>query len=177
MQRHEQARLHQQLANYTELLLRLNITEEDLDYISNFGAAGGGAREEEDGCPCGPCPCAESVRRLAAAYRPYHGYVALLVCGFGTLANLLNVAVLTRKELRRAPVNRILTALAAADVLVMLEYVPFAVYEYLVLPERRLFPYGWAVFVLFHMHFSQLLHTVSIALTLTLAVWRYIVVR
>ncbi|XP_011496252.1 PREDICTED: uncharacterized protein LOC105360925 isoform X2 [Ceratosolen solmsi marchali] len=67
--------------------------------------------------------------------------------------------------------------LAAADVLVMLEYVPFAVYEYIVLPERRLFPYGWAVFVLFHMHFSQLLHTISIGLTLTLAVWRYIVVR
>ncbi|CAB0034518.1 unnamed protein product [Trichogramma brassicae] len=114
--------------------------------------------------------------RKAAPYRGYHGYVALVVCGFGTLANLVNLAVLTRRELRLAPVNRILTGLAGCDVLVMLEYIPFAVYEYIILPERRLFPYGWAVFVLFHMHFSQLLHTISIALTLTLAVWRYIVV-
>lgn len=121
--------------------------------------------------------CNGFVRRISTTYRSYHGYVALLVCSFGTLANLLNVAVLTRKKLRRAPINRILTGLAAADVLVMLEYVPFAVYEYLILPKRRLFPYGWAVFILFHMHFSQLLHTISIALTLILAIYRYIVVR
>ena len=170
--------------NYTEILRRLNITEEDLDYINNFQTAAGGGvvGNSSDGatsasCSCGPCHCGGLVRRLAASYRLYHGYVALLVCTLGTLMNLLNVAVLTRKELRRAPINRILTGLAAADCLVMLEYVPFAVYEYIVLPERRLFPYGWAVFVLFHMHFSQLLHTISIALTLTLAVWRYIVVR
>lgn len=164
-----------QLSNYTELLRRWNITEEDLDYVNNFGTGAG--IETGGGCSCGPCHCGGLVRRFAASYRSYHGYVALLVCGFGTLANLLNVAVLTHKELRRAPINRILTGLAAADVLVMLEYVPFAIYEYIVLPERRLFPYGWAVFVLFHMHFSQLLHTISIALTLTLAVWRYIAVR
>ncbi|XP_014205864.1 sex peptide receptor-like [Copidosoma floridanum] len=172
--------------NYTELLRHLNITEEDLDYsLSAFGpewSLTGGppvGSSENNGptCQCGPCHCGGLVRRVAGAYRAYHGYVALLVCGFGTLANLLNVAVLTRKELWRAGVNRILTGLAACDVLVMLEYMLFAVYEYLVLPERRLFPYGWAVFVLFHMHFSQLLHTVSIALTLALAVYRYIVVR
>ncbi|XP_016843472.1 sex peptide receptor isoform X2 [Nasonia vitripennis] len=178
---HQQPLAHQ-LSNYTELLRRLNITEEDLDYVNNFGSSAGiggtgGTGGTGGGCSCGPCHCGSLVRRFAASYRAYHGYVALLVCGFGTLANLLNVAVLTRKELRRAPINRILTGLAAADVLVMLEYVPFAIYEYIVLPERRHFPYGWAVFVLFHMHFSQLLHTISIALTLSLAVWRYIAVR
>jgi hypothetical protein len=168
------------LANYTELLRRLNITEEDLDYVSSFGISAGtsvGPGDIWTGCSCGPCHCDGILRRFTDIYRIYHGYVALLVCSFGSLANLLNVAVLTQKELRRAPINRILTSIAAADVLVMLEYVPFAVYEYIVLPERRLFPYGWAVFVLFHMHFSQLLHTISIGLTLTLAVWRYIVVR
>uniref|UniRef100_A0ABD2X7N8 G-protein coupled receptors family 1 profile domain-containing protein n=1 Tax=Trichogramma kaykai TaxID=54128 RepID=A0ABD2X7N8_9HYME len=165
------------LRNSSELLRRLNITEDDIEYVNSFGDDWSTSSSAAVSCNCGSCPCDGFIRRLASSYRGYHGYVALVVCGFGTLANLVNLAVLTRRDLRLAPVNRILTGLAGCDVLVMLEYIPFAVYEYIILPEHRLFPYGWAVFVLFHMHFSQLLHTISIALTLTLAVWRYIVVR
>ncbi|KAL0279163.1 UNVERIFIED_CONTAM: hypothetical protein PYX00_000773 [Menopon gallinae] len=76
-----------------------------------------------------------------------------------------------------APINRILTGLAVADMLVMVEYVPFACYMYLVFPDTRNFPYSWAVFILFHVHFSQILHTISICHTLTLAIWRYIAIR
>lgn len=54
------------------------------------------------------------------------------VCFFGSLANALNVAVLTRRDLAAAPINRLLKWLAVADVFVMLEYVPFAIYRYLV---------------------------------------------
>lgn len=54
------------------------------------------------------------------------------VCFFGSLANALNVAVLTRRDLAAAPINRLLKWLAVADVFVMMEYVPFAVYRYLV---------------------------------------------
>jgi hypothetical protein len=42
--------------------------------------------------------------------------------------------------------------------------------------ENRL-SYGWSAFVMFHAHFSQIFHTISIWLTVTLAVWRYIAVR
>lgn len=104
-------------------------------------------------------------------------YVSLAVCLFGTIANLLNAAVLTRKEMSSAPINRILTGLAVADMLVMLEYVPFSCYMYLIFPDTRNFPYSWALFILFHVHFSQVLHTISICLTLTLAIWRYISIR
>ncbi|XP_043277628.1 G-protein coupled receptor dmsr-1 [Venturia canescens] len=153
--------------NYTHILGKLNITEEDLDYMNNFNT--------ETALPV--CYCSGPIRELAQSYKRYHGYVALMVCIFGTVANVLNVVVLTRKDMAAAPINRILTGLAIADMLVMVEYIPFAVYEYFVLPERQMFPYGFAVFVLFHMHFTQLLHTISIALTLTLAVWRYIAIR
>ncbi|KAK6624526.1 hypothetical protein RUM44_011385 [Polyplax serrata] len=121
--------------------------------------------------------CDGTLKSLAVAYKNIHGYVSLAVCLFGTIANLLNAAVLTRKEMSSAPINRILTGLAVADMLVMLEYVPFSCYMYLIFPDTRNFPYSWALFILFHVHFSQVLHTISICLTLTLAIWRYISIR
>ncbi|CAG2053282.1 unnamed protein product [Timema podura] len=161
-----------------ELLTLLNITDEDIAYLYNMTArsgnydVGGGSAENTLQCYCNGW-----ARDAAEAYRRVHGYFSLVVCIFGTVANLLNVAVLTRKDMAVAPINRILTWLAVADMLVMAEYVPFASYTYLVLPERVDFPYSWAVFILFHVHFAQVLHTISICLTLALAVWRYIVIR
>lgn len=154
----------------------LNITDEDIDYVNKFMdnlsiSCNDNCEQQID------CYCNGTVRDLAIEYKNYHGYVALMVCLFGTLANMLNIVVLTRKDMVATPINRILTGLATADMLVMLEYIPFAIYMYIVLPKRQIFPYGWAVFVLFHMHFTQLLHTISIAITLTLAVWRYIAIR
>ncbi|XP_023727878.1 sex peptide receptor [Cryptotermes secundus] len=123
------------------------------------------------------CYCSGTMREVLVSYKSVHGYFSLIVCIFGTVANVLNVAVLTRKDMVSAPINRILTALAIADMLVMLEYVPYACYAYLVLPGQLYMPYNWAVFVLFHSHFTQVLHTISIGLTLVLAVWRYIAIR
>lgn len=106
----------------------------------------------------------------------YHGYVAIAVCLFGSIANLLNIAVLTRKDMACAPINRILTGLAVADITVMLEYMSFAYYYYIELPGKMNFPYAGAVFILFHTHFTQIMHTISICLTLTLAIWRYLAI-
>jgi len=123
------------------------------------------------------CYCSGAFREVLLFYKSVHGYFSLVVCIFGTVANLLNVAVLTRRDMASAPINRILTALAIADMLVMLEYVPYVSYAYLVLPGEINMPYNWAMFVLFHSHFTQVFHTISIGLTLVLAVWRYIAIR
>ena len=48
----------------------------------------------------------------------------MLVCVFGTLFNLANILVLTHRDMR-SPVNMILTGIAVADCLVMIEYIPF----------------------------------------------------
>lgn len=50
---------------------------------------------------------------------------------FGTIANILNVVVLTKKDMAKAPINRILKWLAVADMFIMLEYIPFAFYQYI----------------------------------------------
>ncbi|XP_017775175.1 PREDICTED: probable G-protein coupled receptor 139 [Nicrophorus vespilloides] len=122
--------------------------------------------------------CESLLSEIAVIYsKKYHVYVSLIVCIFGTIANILNIIVLTRKEMACAPINRILTGLAIADMLIMVEYIPFAYYYYIVLPGKMNFPYFWAMFMLFHTHFTQILHTISICLTLTLAIWRYFAVR
>ncbi|XP_043255166.1 G-protein coupled receptor dmsr-1-like [Colletes gigas] len=163
------------LDNLTGYFDDMNITVEDLDYVNNFTI--GTTTLLKTSSNHTSCYCNGTVKDLAVEYKSYHGYVALVVCLFGTLANMLNIVVLTRKDMVATPINQILTGLATTDMLVMLEYIPFAIYKYIVLPKRQIFPYGCAVFVLFHMHFAQLLHTISIAITLTLAVWRYIAIR
>ncbi|XP_063241752.1 G-protein coupled receptor dmsr-1-like [Bacillus rossius redtenbacheri] len=167
------------LPSRDELLALFNITDEEISYLYKLynASSPAGSGPDVDAESRAECYCGGWARDMADAYRRAHGYVSLAVCLFGTVANLLNVAVLTRKDMRKAPINRLLTWLAVADVLVMVEYVPFACYAYLVLPERVDFPYGWAVFVLFHGHFSQVMHTISICLTQALAVWKYIAIR
>lgn len=116
---------------------------------------------------------------LTLSYVQVHGYLSLLVCIFGSIANFLNIAVLTRRDMR-SPTNTILTGLAIADLLVMFEYIPYTVNEYLFpqfhVPRETQRSYGWAVVALSHSFFSQTSHTISIFLTVTLAVWRYIAI-
>ncbi|XP_043260020.1 G-protein coupled receptor dmsr-1-like [Colletes gigas] len=109
-------------------------------------------------------------------YFQLHGWISLFVCIFGSVANVLNILVLTRREMR-SPTNLILTGLALADLLVMIDYIPYSFHLYLYRRSRQdTFTYGWALFVLFHSHFAQVCHTISICLTLILAVWRYVAV-
>lgn len=126
---------------------------------------------ESTGYECGP--------RLESFHNWYfevHGWASLLVCIFGSIANVLNIAVLTRREMQ-SPTNMILTGLAVADLLVMIEYIPYTIHGYLYKRSRRdTFTYGWSMFVLIHSNFTQVCHTISIFLTVTLAVWRYIAV-
>jgi hypothetical protein len=122
--------------------------------------------------------CGGRLRNFAETYAShYHSYFAIFVCVFGTIANVLNIIVLTRKDMACAPINRILTALAVADILLMVEYIPYVYYHYMALPKSLDFPYQGAIYMLFHVHITQILHTTSICLNLTLAVWRYLALR
>lgn len=112
------------------------------------------------------------------SYKNVHGYISLIVCILGTIANTLNIIVLTRREMR-SPTNAILTGLAVADLAVMIEYIPYTIHDYILwerLPREQQLSYPWACFIKFHSIFAQVLHTISIWLTVTLAVWRYIAV-
>lgn len=107
-----------------------------------------------------------------------HGYASLMICVAGSVANLLNILVLTRKDMI-SPTNVVLTGLAIADLAVLLEYIPYSSHTYLRPKSHSVkdrYTYGWAMLVLWHSNFSQVFHTISIWLTVVLAVWRYIAV-
>ncbi|EDW50191.1 GM14484 [Drosophila sechellia] len=125
-----------------------------------------------------PLYCGSGMDNFHTSYKNMHGYVSLVVCILGTIANTLNIIVLTRREMR-SPTNAILTGLAVADLAVMLEYIPYTIHDYILtdsLPREEKLSYSWACFIKFHSIFAQVLHTISIWLTVTLAVWRYIAV-
>lgn len=124
------------------------------------------------------CYCNGTMRNMAMEYRNLHGYISLFVCIFGTLANYINIAVLTRKKMKTAPFAYILTWLAVTDMLLMMEYIPFVLYMYTDSNFKiTRFSYGAAFYILIHTHLSQVLHTMSICLTLTLAFWRHNAIR
>lgn len=79
----------------------------------------------------------------------------------------------------RSPTNAILTGLAVADMLVMLDYVPYTIHNYIHSGQSmvEIYSWGWSVYALFHAHFSIVCHGISIWLTLLLAIWRYLAVR
>lgn len=123
----------------------------------------------------GPEYCGAGVRAFNESYRTVHGYLALAVCVFGLTTNLLSIIVLTRKTMV-SPTNAILAGLAIADIMVMVMYVPFTLNNYLQVLGKASFSYAWAVFMLTFVHITQVFHTVSIWLTVVLAVWRYLAI-
>lgn len=75
--------------------------------------------------------------------------------------------------------NTILTGLAVADLLVMIDYIPFTFHMYIHADQEthEKYSYPWALFTLCHAHFSVVLHSISTWLTVILAIWRYTSVR
>lgn len=173
-----------------EWLKMLNMTMEDVDYIMNLSIVlknrhRSKLQNDDDSIDgdllrtISSCYCNGTMRNLANLYRNAHGYASLLVCLFGTMANLFNIIVLTRKKMASAPFAYILTWLAITDMLLMIEYIPFVGYMYLGSSRSKIekFSYEGALYILIHTHLSQVLHTISICLTLTLAFWRYNAIR
>ena len=122
-----------------------------------------------------PLYCGQGMKDFRSSYQNVHGYVSLVVCLFGMLANTMNIIVLTRKDMI-SPTNAILTGLALADKVVMIDYIIYAMHHYILVRVsiEEKFSYPWAMYVFIHSHVTQVFHTISIWLTLTLAVWRYL---
>ena len=117
--------------------------------------------------------------KFMKGYKPIHGYLAAIVCVFGVIANILNIVVLTRKNMQTST-NVILTGLAISDALTMAAYFPWVIVMYVVhgteiSPHRD--THGTAVFQMSYAIFSVVVHTISIWLTVTLAVFRYVFIR
>lgn len=116
-------------------------------------------------------------QEFSEQYSNYHGYVSGAICIFGVISNILNIIVLTRRHMI-SPTNSILTALAIADALTMGIYLIYAIYFYIITK-----PYvdhghtkGWMYFVCVTNLVVITCHNISLWLTVSLAVFRYIFV-
>ncbi|ESO91469.1 hypothetical protein LOTGIDRAFT_105773 [Lottia gigantea] len=120
-------------------------------------------------------PNATNLELWANWYRHVHGYAAPIVCIFGVVANILNIVVLTRKNMI-SPTNVILTGLAVSDGLTMAVYFIYAILSHHIYVNRPT-PLTHAQFVMFYAIFSVIAHSISIWLTVALALFRYIFIR
>ena len=109
------------------------------------------------------------------SYRTIHGILAPIICVLGIVANCLNIVVLTRGNMV-SPTNVLLASLAISDGLTMASYFPYVILNYHI---YTIFspPLGNAQYLIFFAVFSVVLHSISIWITVSLAVFRYIVVR
>ena len=69
--------------------------------------------------------------------------------------------------------------MAVADLLLEAEYFPFILYRSLSpgWDEEQRYTWGWSAYMAFHANFSVIIHNVSIWLTLSVAVWRFIMIK
>lgn len=134
--------------------------------------------------------CSSSDRQLLCIYifhryiHNVHGWLSLAVCVFGILANILNVVVLSRKNMI-SPTNAILIGLAVADMLVMCFYLPYTLLEFVQQKDNDCIlddvpvacrSYAAIVYTLVYSNATVVFHTVSTWLTVALAVWRWMAV-
>lgn len=124
-------------------------------------------------------PESPALRAFETKYKPIHGYLATIVCVFGVIANVLNIIVLTRKNMVSST-NIILTGLAISDGLTMAFYFPYALQMYVIhginiSPDRD--TEGCAKYQMSYAIISVIVHSISIWLTVTLAVFRYVFIR
>lgn len=108
------------------------------------------------------------------SFHAIHFKLSLCICIFGCITNILNFIVLTQKDLR-THINYILAGLAISDFFVMLVYVPYALdYAFHINTRFERLTYSYAHYVYAHAMLSQTAHTISIFLTIILALWRYV---
>jgi len=153
----------------------MSVSAEDMDYWTTFNSELGSL--EPGGGQGQLC----SLEMIKDDYLHIHGELAMAVCVLGTLFNVANILVLTHRDMKMNPINMILTGIAVADCLVMVEYIPFTIHMYLLKnwdrAQEEEFSLAWGYFLLFHTNFSIMIHTVSIWLTLSLAIWRFIMIK
>ncbi|XP_045163903.2 G-protein coupled receptor dmsr-1-like [Mercenaria mercenaria] len=118
----------------------------------------------------------ENLEYFSITYSNWHGYISLITCAIGIPLNIINIIVLTRKNMQ-TPINCILTWLAVADTATMISYVPFSYHFYCrfsaftISSEKN--SWVWMHFLLIYLNFSSTAHTIAIWLAVALAIMRH----
>lgn len=120
----------------------------------------------------------ESFIAFDSVYAGYvHRPLTFAICAIGTLANALNIIVLTRKEMS-SPTNVLLTGLSIAQLGLVVNNLLLTSFDTLrdnCTPGLR--SYSWSIFKIINVNLSVVCHSIALSHTVTLAIFRYIAVR
>lgn len=111
----------------------------------------------------------EKMSSFRDSYSDIHFYLASVVCVFGVISNILNIIVLTRKNMKTST-NFILMILAISDGLINVIYVPYLIIQNDLSYKSAQYTYAFVVL-------TMMFHTVSVWITVTLAIFRYIAIQ
>ncbi|KAI8745527.1 G-protein coupled receptor [Biomphalaria glabrata] len=120
-------------------------------------------------------PGQTELKLFKTEYRPFHAYISLVISVFGIIGNCLNVFILTRKKMISA-MNILLTALAVSDGLKLIFHLTFIVLFFFVY-DNALGTLVMVSYAMFYIIVAIVFHSASIWLTVSLAIFRYIVIK
>ncbi|XP_076749589.1 uncharacterized protein LOC143422672 [Xylocopa sonorina] len=109
-------------------------------------------------------------------YSHLYGWILFVICVVGIIMNTVNIFVLNRREMR-SPASLTVTGVAVANLLLIIEYIPNAIRLSLYQLSKRedIFSYESAVFVHFHLLFTQVINLIIFTLGNTTIEPRYFV--
>ncbi len=116
----------------------------------------------------------EFLATFHQGYSQIHEYLGRAICGVGAVANLAFVLVLLRPSMR-SPINVLLLFIALCDLTTMIFYFAYNMVEYC--NHRSLVDYYWAIFILVYANLSVAAHSLSLWLTVLMAVVRYLIIK
>uniref|UniRef100_A0A914X223 G-protein coupled receptors family 1 profile domain-containing protein n=1 Tax=Plectus sambesii TaxID=2011161 RepID=A0A914X223_9BILA len=119
------------------------------------------------------------LESFISPYTTIHLPLVITICVFGIVANVLNVIVLTRRQMRAQPINIILTGLSTAQLLLLVNFICYTAYSRLLDAQCAVGAksFLWLSYLLLNVNLNLVLHTIALVHTSLLAVIRYLVVH
>ncbi|CAJ0609997.1 unnamed protein product [Cylicocyclus nassatus] len=114
---------------------------------------------------------------FSQVYDGIHIPLSISICIFGTISNIFNIIVLTRKKMR-SPINILLCGLSAAQWLLASNYLAFLIIEHY---RMQCFALLWSEaltwYRFFNVNLNVVFHTIAFLTTIIVAVYRYFAVK
>ncbi len=124
------------------------------------------------------------ILNISHSYSSMHGWISLITCLFGIPFNIFIIIILRRTKIATFAINLILICIAICDSITMLVYVPYCIHFYIIhsnsyfsdsMPSRD--TYFWTCYSLVNIFISVTFHSLSIWLTVYLALYRYFYIK
>uniref|UniRef100_A0A0K0EYL8 G_PROTEIN_RECEP_F1_2 domain-containing protein n=1 Tax=Strongyloides venezuelensis TaxID=75913 RepID=A0A0K0EYL8_STRVS len=107
-------------------------------------------------------------------YDKIHVYIYQILCLLGVPLNILIIVVLLRPQMRKNPFNLYLIVIAICDLILMANYY---IFHFIERCHPYYYTYIWIIYTKLYAITSVLLHSLSLWLTVIMAIHRYIVVK